>query len=291
MDLGHLLGLAATDHPLRWRQIVSSAVCTPAGALQGGAALAAAIEATQASAQRPVRWATGQYLSHVAAQSVVDLEVSILVNGPHLSQARCTMRCDEVEILLMMAALGTRPFAHEAVWPRPPQVPSPADCPERAVPGASEGTLLEMCERRAAQGRSYPEVDGKPGPGRSATWIRLPGGARMVSAGDLALVGDFLMVEFTDALGVACTGNSLDNTVRVARLVTTEWILLDAHIQTVTGGLGYGMAHLWAEDGTLLGTASQTLALRTLEPDGTLPSRRRRIVGRDATAASRPPGA
>ena len=88
------------------------------------------------------------------------------------------------------------------------------------------------------------------------------------------------MLEFADALGVACTGASLDNTVRVANLGTTEWILLDASIHAVAGGLGYGQAHLWSREGGLLGTTSQTLVIRTLAPDGALPARRgRRVVG------------
>jgi acyl-CoA thioesterase len=88
------------------------------------------------------------------------------------------------------------------------------------------------------------------------------------------------MLEFADALGVACTGASLDNTVRVANLEATEWVLLDASIHAVAGGLGYGEAHLWSDRGGLLGTTSQTLVIRVLSPGGELPERRgRRVVG------------
>ena len=88
------------------------------------------------------------------------------------------------------------------------------------------------------------------------------------------------MLEFADALGIPCTGASLDNTVRVANVAVTEWVLLDASVHSVTGGLGYGQAHLWSRDGELLGTTSQTLVLRALSPEGELPERRgRRIVG------------
>jgi acyl-CoA thioesterase len=57
-------------------------------------------------------------------------------------------------------------------------------------------------------------------------------------------------------------GNSLDNTLRVARLVPTEWVLLDIRIHAVANGFGHGLVHLWAEDGTLLGTASQSAIVR-----------------------------
>jgi acyl-CoA thioesterase II len=278
--LRDLLGLRPTDDAFRWQQVVGPEVTTPAGALQGGAALAAAIEATQCTTNKQLRWATAQFSSHVRKASVVDIDVSVSVDGRHLSQARAAMHCDGVEVLTMLAAVGERPFPHQGVWPTPPSVPPPEECTERLVPGPSSQSMLETFDRRSAMGRSYNEVDGKPGPGRSASWFRLPGGRRDVSAGDLAVLGDFLMLEFSDALGVACTGASLDNTVRVANLGATEWVLLDASIHAVTGGLGYGQAHLWTREGGLLGTTSQTLVIRALAPDGQLPTRPgRRVVG------------
>ena len=277
--LHELLGLRPTDDAHRWQQVVGPAVTTPSGALQGGAALAAVIEVAQSATGRPLRWATAQFVSHVQSGSVVDIDVTTSVGGPHLSQVRATACCAGSEILTMLAALGERPFDHHGVWPVPPDVPPPEECPERLVPGPATHSMLETFDRRSAIGRSYTEVDGHPGPGRSASWFRLPGGSRTVSAGDLAVLGDFLMLEFVDALGLACTGASLDNTVRVANLGPTEWVLLDASIHAVTGGLGYGQAHLWSQWGGLLGTTSQTLVIRALSPEGALPERRgRRVV-------------
>jgi len=157
-------------------------------------------------------------------------------------------------------------------------VGTPESCPPRAVPGRPGA--IAVCEVRAALGRSWPEVDGRRGPGRSASWVRLPGGGRRVpSVGDLAIIGDFVMLEMADALGVAVTGNSLDNTLRPAHPAVTEWVLLDATVHAVAGGCASLTADLWAEDGTLLGTASQTLVLRELTSDGALPARTRRITG------------
>ena len=278
--LHDLLGLRPTEDRYRWKQIVGPMVTTPAGALQGGAALAAAMEAAQSATERPLRWATAQFISHVQSGSVIDIDVAVSVNGPHLSQVSARACCGGSEVLIMLAALGERPFAHHGVWPAPPKVRPPEKCPERTVPGSPNHSMLETFERRAALGRSYTDVDGRPGPGRSASWFRLPGGSRSISAGDLAVFGDFLMLEFADALGIACTGASLDNTVRIANLTATEWVLLDASVHAVTGGLGYGQAHLWTREGNLLGTTSQTLVLRALSPKGGLPERSgRRIVG------------
>ena len=55
---------------------------------------------------------------------------------------------------------------------------------------------------------------------------------------------------------------SLDNTLRVASLVPTEWLLCDVQIHSVTGGFAHGLAHLYAEDRTYLGTASQSMSVR-----------------------------
>ena len=63
-------------------------------------------------------------------------------------------------------------------------------------------------------------------------------------------------------LGERAGGNSLDNTIRVARRVPTEWLLLDVRIHAVAHGFGHGLVHMWAEDGSLLATASQSAIVR-----------------------------
>ena len=64
------------------------------------------------------------------------------------------------------------------------------------------------------------------------------------------------------AVGRRAGGNSLDNTLRVARRVPTDWVLADVRVHAVADGFGHGLVHLWAEDGTLLGTASQSAIVR-----------------------------
>ena len=87
-----------------------------------------------------------------------------------------------------------------------------------------------------------------------------------MSAGALAILGDYVPFGVGQALGRMAGGNSLDNTLRVARLVETEWVLLDVQVHTIQHGFGHGLVHLWAEDGTLLGTASQSTIVRVHEP-------------------------
>jgi acyl-CoA thioesterase len=82
------------------------------------------------------------------------------------------------------------------------------------------------------------------------------------SAATLAVIGDFVSGGVSQPLGVRTMGRSLDNTLRVAQLVPTEWVLCDIQMHALAHGFGQGLAHLWAEDGTLLGTASQSISVR-----------------------------
>ncbi len=55
--------------------------------------------------------------------------------------------------------------------------------------------------------------------------------------------------------------------MRVAHRVPTEWVLADVRVHAVADGFGHGLVHLWAEDGTLLGTASQSTIVRAWRDD------------------------
>jgi acyl-CoA thioesterase len=83
-----------------------------------------------------------------------------------------------------------------------------------------------------------------------------------VDAAALAIMGDFVPMGTGQALGIRGGGTSLDNTLRVARLVPTEWVLLDIHVHAAERGFGHGLVHMFAEDGTLLATASQSCIIR-----------------------------
>ncbi|HRE01851.1 MAG TPA: thioesterase family protein, partial [Ilumatobacteraceae bacterium] len=59
----------------------------------------------------------------------------------------------------------------------------------------------------------------------------------------------------------------LDNTIRIARLVPTEWVLLDIQVHAVSRGFGHGLVQMFAEDGTLMATASQSCIVRYWKDD------------------------
>jgi acyl-CoA thioesterase II len=147
-----------------------------------------------------------------------------------------------------------------------PDVPPPEKCPVRPHRFPVEGTINERLEQRFVKGRPFDDLDGTPGDGQMLVWARVPDAiARAdgrIDASTLAVLGDFVPMGVGQALGVRGGGNSLDNTLRVGRLVPTEWVLLDIRVHMVERGFGHGLVHMFAEDGTLLATASQSCIVR-----------------------------
>ena len=132
---------------------------------------------------------------------------------------------------------------------------------------------MSRLEVRLADARDWSELDGTPGTGRSALWARIPD-LLEVSAATLAILGDYVPFGLSQALGRMGGGNSLDNTVRLASLVPTEWVLLDIRVHAVANGFGNGAVLLWSESGTLMATASQSTIVRSFDefPVGTMPT-------------------
>jgi acyl-CoA thioesterase len=48
-------------------------------------------------------------------------------------------------------------------------------------------------------------------------------------------------------------------------LVPTEWVLCEIRIAGVAGGFAHGNMYLFAEDGTLMAVASQSMIVRVRE--------------------------
>jgi len=273
------LGLQPTDDPAQWTLELTPRVLTPAGAMHGGAALAAAVEALEATTGRPLVWATAHYLTHAGPTGTLTVGVSIEVEGNQTTQARARLTCGDAEILLAVASLGSRDFPGAGRWIDPPDVARPHDAMTRPPSPPGVESLLDHYEIRIATGRARDELDGSPGPGRTAIWCRMAGGPRRVGAGDVALVGDLLMLGLSDALGMPCTANSLDHTIRVVERTSTDWILVDITIDAVSDGYGHASARLWSDAGVLIGTATQTLVLRSAGEHGQSSRSTRRIVG------------
>ncbi len=282
MDARHFLGLEPTEDPLRWRLPVTPSVCTPGRFLYGGCGLAAGIVAMEAASGRPTVWATAQYLTYAPTGSVLDWEVVLAAVGGGTTQARAIGRLGDQEVLTVNAALGQHALEVSGTWVEPPVVPPPGDCPLQEFPAMFADTVLQRVEHRVARGRLFSELDGSPGSAHSAFWARVPGHLEP-SAATLAVIGDYVSGGVSQPLGARTMGRSLDNTLRVVRLVPTTWVLCDIHMHALANGFGHGLAHLWAEDGTLLATASQSISVRLWTENAT-------VVRPDAAPSTTTPG-
>jgi acyl-CoA thioesterase len=259
------LGLEPTEDPLWWRLPITKVLTTARGALYGGAGLAAVIAALETTTARPLVWATAQYLSFVRMPATLDVRLQLPVEGKQTTQARGTVWNGDQEILTVLATLGHRDEPAHWTYAEPPEVPSPDETRRQIVPEA-EGTIHDVLDMRIVRGVSRRQLlRGKPREetgGRAAYWVRLPGGRHVPDAAELALVGDLVPSAFAQATGEPISGSSLDNTIRTGELVETEWVLADVQVHAVVDGYGHGIAHLWSQDGTLLGTASQSAFVR-----------------------------
>ncbi|MEM8619187.1 MAG: acyl-CoA thioesterase domain-containing protein [Actinomycetota bacterium] len=263
MDSRQFLGLEPTHNEFRWTLPVTPGVSTTGGFLFGGCGLGAAIAAMEGTTGRQCVWATAQYLSYAKPGEVVDVDVTVVVAGHQISQARAVCHVADREILTVNAALGDRSIDSAGQWESMPlDVPRPQDCPPRTYTSDWSGSINERLEQRLVKGRTHDQLDGAHSDGQTMLWARLPDVISGVDATTLAVLGDFVPMGIGQSLGVRGGGNSLDNTLRVGRLVPTEWVLMDIRVHMVQRGFGHGLVHMFAEEGTLLATASQSVIVR-----------------------------
>lgn len=265
-DAEAFLGMEAVGDDRHWRLRVVPELTTPGNFLFGGCGLGAALVALERAAGGPTVWATAQYLSYAPTHSVLDLSVTLAAEGRRVTQGRVVGRVGETEILTVNAAVGSPgPLEVGGVWVEPPEVPPPDQCPSRRLPAFETTSIFDRVDVRLARGRTFEEIDaGVAGEPTSALWARVPGHLEP-SAATLAIIGDYVSGGVSQPLGRRVMSRSLDNTLRMVRVVPTEWILCDIRIQALVGGYGHGVAHLWSQDGELLGTASQSMSIRLWE--------------------------
>jgi len=261
VDALTFLGMTQEGDELHWRMEVTPQLTTPGNFLFGGCGLGAALVALEAASGRPTVWAAGQYLSYALTGSDLKWEVTLAAVGGHVTQGRAVGRVDGREILTVNAALGKDDLDVGGVWEKPPVVPPPDECPPRFLPEFFRNTIMDSVEVKTARGRSFEEMDGTPGSPDSALWARVPGHLTP-SAATLAIFGDYVSGAVSQPLGRRAMGRSLDNTLRMVQLKPTEWVLCDIRIHALVGGYGQGTAFLWSQDGELLATASQSIAVR-----------------------------
>jgi len=213
--------------------------------VMGGVLLASAIAALERTTERPLVWATAQFLSAGSPGGVIGIEVEPLVVGGKITQARATSREGDRLVLNVLASLGGRGDRPELQFAQMPEVPAPEQCQTKASHFPDADDMQREFEKRVAFQSDEQGIE--------RLWFRSTTSAPITPA-LLAIMADFL------AGGHAETGGSasLDNTIRIHHIKQTEWVLMDTQFSGLAGGAFHGHTRLFAQDGTLLATAGQS---------------------------------
>lgn len=244
---------------------VDERLITPGKFLFGGCGLAAGLVALEDASGRPTIWASAHYLSYAPLDATVRVTTQLAVVGNNVTQARATATVDEREILTINAALGTGHLSASTSPVAMPKVRDPEDSPPLERPFDVDGSIFQHVDCRIAVPSGGRKGDRDPKTMRSGIWSRIPGHFDP-SAATLAIFGDFVAGGVSQLLGQPTMGRSLDNTIRVAQLEPTEWVLCEITMHALVGGFAQGTGYLWSPSGTLLATASQSIAAKLWEP-------------------------
>ena len=168
---------------------------------------------------RETIWATAQYLSYARPGEVVDIDVTLAVEGHQMTQARAVCHVADREILTVNAALGHRPTSTRAGSGRRcrPTCRRPRSARSASTawtPATRSTTGSTSAWPRAATSTTST---GRRGDGQTLLWARIPEVLDGVDGAALAVLGDFVPMGVGQALGVRGGGNSLDNTLRMVR--------------------------------------------------------------------------
>lgn len=258
MDPMRFLGLEPLDEH-RYRLAVTPGVATAARTIFGGCAHATVVAAAERTVGRALIFSALAFPSTAFLEEVIELTVTPVAEGRRITSARIVATKGEDEpVFAAHAALG-EPGDDDlsARWLAPLEVP-PVEACELRTP--REGTSDARVEFRPARIRTGEDRH-RPSPdGRFALWLRVPELEPGIAS--LALLGDYVNAGVGQSLGERTTSKSLDNTLRVVRRPTDEWVLLDGRIQAVSGGLAQCEGRLYDRAGELLAIAQQTTTAR-----------------------------
>jgi acyl-CoA thioesterase len=236
------------------------------GRLYGGTALGVAIVLGEVTTGRPALWTTVQFVSGKSeVGDRIECRTEVLAHGRRASQLRVRGYVREAEIFCAVGATADhKPEGMAGTFQTMPTVLAPEACALFRFPS---GLIPEHMRERAAESMRLQEIriaEPTAGytspPGEILFWTRVPD--RNVSPATLGYLADMVPMSVAKALRRAGGGTSIDNTVRFGSVAGDhEWVLaqLDPHL--AAGGFGHGTVHLWAPDGRLLGTGSQTASM------------------------------
>lgn len=271
-----LLGLEPhPDDPDVLSLVVVPHLCRTDGRFYGGAALAAALAASESATGRRALWSATQLVAVADLEERIEIAVEVVASGRSVDQVQVRGTVGDRLVFSAVGATATpRADGLHGIGQVMPDVPPPADCDPWRGPGGSFD-LQEARERSAVGHHLVSEyLDAPIGeptkrPGHMAMWARLSGDLALASPAMtpavLAFLADMVPLAICRASGAIGAGTSLDNSLRVGEAVDTDWVLLELDAEIAVGGLGHGHVYLWSPDGRLLGIGTQSARLFTME--------------------------
>lgn len=238
-----------------WALELTSQLGRGDGKLYGGTGLALSVALMESVTDRDALWCTTQFSGSAATGAQLDCKVEVLASGRRSSQLRITVFEGDRLVLTSLGATGEHNDHLEVQVPVMPDVPGP----EHAEDWMARFRLAQPNQPPHMGWAETAELKRVELPdGHFAMWGQMRH-HKMTRAG-LGFIADFVPVSVTRAAGVDGAGFSLDNSIRYGYFVDTEWVLLDFDPWFAAGSYLHGAVRLWAQDGTLLGVASQTAA-------------------------------
>jgi acyl-CoA thioesterase len=228
--------------------------------LFGGASFGAVVEALEQASAKPLLGASIQFLERGRLDTTLRIATRLLAEGKAVAQAQAEARVanasEDSLIIAVSATLGT--MGRSAATPAPfPTVPKADGLPVRKYLRALPGSITDTQDIR------FVGVDGH----RVRLWSRLAQGEGPLSAAILAMLSDQVSGAAGFVMGVEkWWGLTLDGNLRIASDLgvrgARDWVLLDIRFDALNETFGHGAMEMWAEDGTLLAVAAQTVRMR-----------------------------
>lgn len=273
-----LLGLEPhPDDPNALSFVIEPRLCRVDGRFYGGAALAAALAASEAATGRQALWSSTQLVAVAALGERIRIDVEHLASGRTADQVQVRGTIGDRVIFNAVGAAATPdPAGMHGAGQRMPRVPPPEDCDrwgvsrQMAADRAREPDRPVVGHHLVSEHRDAPllEHDAQR-PGRMTVWTRFTGDLQTdfshMSPAGVGFVADLVPLAASRACGVNGAGTSLDNSLRIGEPVDSEWVLLDVDAHVTVGGFGHGHVYVWSPDGRMLATGTQSARLFSLE--------------------------
>ncbi|MCK9541564.1 MAG: thioesterase family protein [Novosphingobium sp.] len=248
-----------------WQAVAEGRLCVgyPGSRfLFGGTIVAGCAEAIARSVGLPPTVMAVQFFSKVEPEETITFAVSQSARKGRIRQVQVHAAVGPRPVAEVLAVAGSRDDAE--AWPgrTRPDVPPPERCRPVSIARLMSSNLQALFELRLVAG-ALPD---RPGwtcerAGRTVFWVRSRDG-RPADRPLLAILGDFLALGISGAMGHTASGTSLDNHIRFIADGPADWVLCEIEMIAIADGLIHGRMHMLAPDGAMLAIASQTMALR-----------------------------